>query len=468
MGAEVTDHPHLSHVLGLRCVVCGAEYVVGQVEYVCPKHGHDGILDVVYDYPRIARCLSVDVLRDDPTFSMWRYLPLLPLDPILTRKLVRGNVLEQVGWTPLYPAPRLAADLALHHLWIKDDGREPTASFKDRASAIAISRARELGCEVVTTASTGNAAAALAGLSAAVAQANVIFLPRSAPQAKIAQLLVFGAMVLLVDGTYDQAFDLCLQVAPEYGWYNRNTGYNPYMSEGKKTVAYEICEQLTTFLGAPGDAPLQAPDCVFVPVGDGCIIGGVHKGFRDLLALGWIAHVPRLMGVQATGSAALAGAWECGKSRAWTRPEEIVRLALEMQPIDVHTVADSIGAGMPRDRIKALRAVFETEGAFIRVDDSEILAAIPDLARGCGVFAEPAAAAAYAGLIKAVGQGMIEPDDRVVVLATGSGLKDVAAAIESVGQPPVVLPDLSHVRDAIHRLMGRVPGGTGRSPRRDS
>jgi threonine synthase len=332
--------------------------------------------------------------------------------------------LASVGWTPLYPAPRLAVQLGLKHLWVKDDGRQPTASFKDRASAIAVAKTRERGYEVVTTASTGNAAAALSGLCAAVSQPNVIFVPRTAPQAKVAQLLAYGSTVLLVEGTYDQAFELCLEAARAFGWYNRNTAYNPYMSEGKKTAAYEVCEQ----------QGWQAPDAILIPVGDGCIIGGIHKGLRDLAALGWIDHVPRLIGVQAAGSSPLVEAWEHGLE-GW-----------DMEPVEAHSVADSIVAGLPRDRIKALRAARETDGAFIRVDDEEILAAIPALARGCGVFAEPAAAAAYAGLVTAVEEGLVSADERIVVLSTGSGLKDVASAMKAVGQPFVISPDLTDVQ----------------------
>jgi threonine synthase len=361
---------------------------------------------------------------------MWRYLPLLPVRAAPARRLAQPTVLAGVGWTPLLAAPRLAAALGLKHLWVKDDGRQPTASCKDRASAIALIKARELGCETVTTASTGNAAAALAGLCAAVSQPNVIFVPRTAPPSKVAQLLVFGADVLLVDGGYDDAFDLCLKAAAEFDWYNRSTGFNPYMSEGKKTAAFEICEQLRW----------QAPDRIFVPVGDGCIIGGVHKGLRDLLELGWIERLPRLMGVQAAGSAALADAWERGIG------------AGDMKPIEPLTIADSISTGMPHDRIKALRAVRESGGAFVRVSDAEILAAIPALARGCGVFAEPAGAAAYAGLVKAVEAGLVDENERVVVLATGSGLKDVSAAIRAVPPAAVVSPDLEDVRRAMKQL----------------
>ncbi len=430
----------MDHILGLKCTICGAEYAVDQAEYVCPNHGDDGILDVVYDYDLVKQRITPAQLAADPTRSIWRYLPLLPVDAETTQQLVQGTMLASVGWTPLYPAPRLAADLGIKHLWVKDDGRQPTASFKDRASAIAVAKTRELGYEMVTTASTGNAAAALSGLCAAVAQPNVIFVPKTAPQAKIAQLLAYGSTVMLVDGTYDDAFELCLQAAPEFNWYNRNTGYNPYMSEGKKTVVYEICEQLGILNSELRIRSLRAPDVVLVSVGDGCIIGGVHKGFKDLLALGWIERMPRIIGVQAAGSSPLVDAWEHGLE-GW-----------EMEPVDAHSVADSIVAGLPRDRIKALRAVRETGGAYVRVSDDEILAAIPTLAQGCGVFAEPAAAAAYAGLVNAVDEGLVglrDPDERVVVLSTGSGLKDVASAMKAVGEPFVVSPDLADVRRAI-------------------
>ncbi|MFL7792681.1 MAG: threonine synthase [Anaerolineae bacterium] len=417
----------MEYVLGLKCTICGAEYGINEVDYVCPKHKSDGILDVIYDYYRIGANFTPDQLSGQPA-NIWRYLPLLPVDPKVARRLSEGTVLGSVGWTPLYTAPRLAAQLGLRHLWVKDDSRQPTASFKDRASAVAVVKARERGAEVVTTASTGNAAAALSGLCAAVGQRNVIFVPRTAPEAKVAQLLAYGSTVLLVDGTYDQAFDLCLEAAQAFGWYNRNTAYNPYMSEGKKTAAYEVCEQL-------GWRP---PDVITVPVGDGCIIGGIHKGLCDLLALGWIDSMPRIIGVQAAGSSPLVDAWERGL-QGW-----------EMEPVEAHSVADSIVAGLPRDRIKALRAVRETGGAFIRVEDAEILSAIPALAQGCGVFAEPAAAAAYAGLVEAVARGLVSVDDRVVVLSTGSGLKDVASAMKAVGQQPAVVePTLKAVRQVL-------------------
>jgi threonine synthase len=418
----------MEQVLSLKCLVCGQEYGVDDVNYVCPDHGNEGILDVQYDYDLIGRRISQGDLLHSTNYTIWRYKMLLPVEaealvPPLT-----------VGWTPLYRTTRLAADLGLKHLWVKDDGRLPTASFKDRASAVAIVKAREQAAEVIAVASTGNAAAALSGLCASVKQPNVIFVPANAPQAKIAQLLVFGSTVLLVDGTYDDAFDLSMQAVDTYGWYNRNTGYNPYMTEGKKTVSFEICEQLGW----------RAPDRIFVSVGDGCIIGGVHKGLKDLQALGWINQMPKLMGVQAAGSAYMV--------QAWQNDEDI----LTKPPIQANTVADSISAGLPRDRIKAMAAVKESGGAFISVTDDEILTAIPGLARGCGVFAEPAGAAAHAGLIKAIDQRLVSSDERIVVINTGNGLKDVAGAMNGttlVGTTPhLVAPDLDDLKRVIASL----------------
>ena len=296
---------------------------------------------------------------------------------------------------------------------------------------MAIVKAGEAGAEVVTTASTGNAAAALSGLSASVGQKNVIFVPESAPQAKIAQLLAYGSTVALVQGNYGDAFDLCMKASAEYGWYNRNTGFNPYMTEGKKTAGLEILEQLEW----------EVPDAVFVSVGDGSIIGGIHKAMKDALGLGWIDRSPRIFGIQAAGSDYLVQAFE--------NDEDV----LTKPPIAADTVADSISADLPRDRIKAMAAVRDTDGAYLRVSDDEILAAVPLLARGSGVFAEPAGAAAYAGLKAAVQRGFVGASDRVVVLSTGSGLKDVASAMKAVTaagtEPMVIAPTLEALKDAL-------------------
>ncbi len=413
------------HVVHLACVVCGTTYRPDEVGYVCPDHGNEGILDVRYDYERIGARLSPDRLRASADPTMWRYRPLLPVAagdevPPLT-----------VGGTPTYDAPRLASALGLGRVWVKDEGRQPTASLKDRASAMAVVKARSVGARVVTTASTGNAAAALSGLSASVGLRNVIFVPASAPEAKIAQLLAYGSVVVLVDGTYGDAFELCMEAAAHYGWYNRNTGYNPYMTEGKKTAMLEILEQLGW----------EPPDAVLVSVGDGSIIGGLHKGLKDALALGWIERTPRILGVQAAGSDYLVQAYENGED-VLTKP-----------PIVADTVADSISADLPRDRIKAMAAVTETGGAYLRVTDDEILAAIPALARGSGVFAEPAGAAAHAGLVAAVDRGLVTAGERVVVLSTGSGLKDVAAAMRAVaagGTEPIrIAPSLDALTNAL-------------------
>jgi threonine synthase len=415
----------MDHIVALECMVCGKRYGVDDVDYVCADHGADGILDVVYDYDRIRDGFPRDHLAADFDRTMWRYRPLMPIEAHAPVPRL------SVGWTPMWQVSEAGDPYGLHDLWIKDEGRNPTASLKDRASAMAIVKAREAGAAAVTTASTGNAAAALAGLAAAEGMPAVIFVPKTAPEAKIAQLLAYGAKVFLVDGTYDQAFDLCIEAADRFGWYNRNTGFNPYMSEGKKTAAYEIAEQLNW----------QAPDAVIVSVGDGCIIGGVFKGFRDLLALGWIDKMPRLIGVQAAGANFLADAWERGED-VLTKP-----------PMEAASVADSIVAGLPRDRLKAMRAVKFTEGGFVEVSDDEILAAIPRLARTTGVFAEPAAAAAYAGLVGAAAEDLIQRKDRVVILSTGSGLKDVRGAMQGVSaagiEGTLIPPSLDAVAAAI-------------------
>jgi len=411
-----------TYVIGLRCVLCGAEYAPTEVEYVCPRHGDEGILDVLYDYNAIKRDFTRKKLANDPDSSMWRYAPLLP---IRNQVPIASSPLASVGGTPLYRADQLAGELGLRELYLKDDGRNPTASFKDRASAVAVLKALEGGRDVVTTASSGNAAAALAGMAAAVGLKTVIFVPETAPQAKVAQLLIFGATVLLVKGSYDQAFDLCLAASREFGWYCRNTAYNPYMSEGKKTASLEIVEQLGW----------RAPDAIFVAVGDGCIIGGLWKGLRDLEALGWLERMPRLFGVQAAGAAALAAAWQRGDE--------------DIRPVVPQTLADSISVGRPRDGIKALRAVRGTGGAFITVTDEEILDAMRVLARRAAVFAEPAGATGYAGLVKAARQGLVGSGDRVVVVVTGNGLKDVRSAMQAAGEARRIEPNLTAVRAAL-------------------
>jgi threonine synthase len=299
-------------------------------------------------------------------------------------------------------------------LWVKDESRNPTASFKDRASAIVLARGREIGAEVIVTASTGNAGAALAGMAAAIGHKAVIFAPRTAPPAKIAQLLIFGAKVYLVDGTYDDAFDLTIQASDEFGWYCRNTGYNPFTAEGKKTAALEIWEWMENL--QPG---LLKPLSVFVSVGDGNIISGLHKGFKDLMQLGWMERIPRIFGVQAEGSAAIAQAYYAGTEK--------------ITPVTAKTIADSISVDLPRDGVRAVRAARESGGGYIIVGDEAILSAIAELGR-IGIFAEPAGATAYAGLIKAIQSDLIKPDEPVLVINTGGGLRICAAMRASSNQ----------------------------------
>jgi threonine synthase len=393
---------------GLRCVLCEKLTSIEDDRYLCPACG--GNLLVEYDLAAVRRLLTREALAANPDRTIWRYAPLLPLDGRLEG--------PPVGWTPLFGAPRLAAEVKVRELLIKDDGKNPSASFKDRASSVALQRAREVGRDFVTGASTGNAASATAVLAAAVGVKTRIFVPKSAPRAKIAQLLTFGAEVLAVDGTYDQAFDLCLEATRRFGWYNRNTGFNPYTREGKKTVSFEICEQLGW----------QVPDLVVVPVGDGNIISGVWKGFVELQRIGLTDRTPRLLAAQAEGSnAIIAAAAGDGKIR----------------PVSGDTVADSISVSLPRDGDAAVRAIRESKGFGVAVPDSAILAAIGELARGAGVFAEPAASTSYAALKAAAKQGLLDPSWRVVCMVTGNGLKDIASAMKTVGEPRVIEPDPS-------------------------
>jgi threonine synthase len=380
---------------------------------------------VVLDYTEILKKYCLEDIFQSGEQSLWKYLPILPVnDP--------GGMntpMHAAGYTPTYLVQSLADQLGMRSLWVKDESRNPTASFKDRASAVVIARAREIGSEVVVTASTGNAGAALAGMAAAIGQRAVIFAPCTAPPAKIAQLLIYGATVYLVDGTYDEAFDLTINASNEFGWYCRNTGYNPFTAEGKKTAAFEIWEWMnharvaTTTLN------------VFVPVGDGNIISGIHKGFKDLVRLGWLEKSPRIFGVQAEGSAAIANTFAEGS-------EKIV-------PVKADTIADSISVDLPRDGVRAVRAARETGGGYMLVNDDEIISAISDLGK-VGIFAEPAGATSYAGLVKAIHDGKINPEEQVLVINTGSGLKDVKAAMKAVKEPLIIEPSLQALKKVVH------------------
>ena len=388
------------HILHLQCVICGAAYDPAKIEYTCPACGPLGVLEVQYDYARIAQRISRVTLMNDHDSTFMRYRALLPLSysqmeiPALA-----------IGGTPLYPVKRLRSHLGMRDLWLKDDSRNPSASLKDRASIIAVMQAngRTLAC-----ASTGNAASSLAVQAASVGLPCYIFVPYNAPRAKIVQLLMCGATVFAVQGSYDDAFDLCIEACNSFGWYNRNTGYNPYLVEGKKTVGLEIAEQMHW----------QVPESVLVPTGDGCIISGVYRGFEDFYRLGMIDRIPRMIAVQAEGSPAIVRALE---------GDGIVR------PYPAQTVADGISVSLPRNGTMAIKVIRESGGFGITVSDEEILAAEKELARLTGVFAEPSGAAGYAGLVRLLKEGRIEEDERTVLLVTGSGLKSIDAVVGSAG-----------------------------------
>ncbi len=382
-------------ITGLQCYQCKWMVPAEPFSYTCPNCGKN--LDFIYDYDRIANTLMPVSLNKDHDASLWRYLPLLPVKAAPENKTLR------VGGTPLVNMPRLATTFGIGRLQIKDDTRNPSGSLKDRASEIAIQHAREQGQDTIVAASTGNAGSSLAALTAYHGMKSIIFAPAAAPVAKLTQILQHGAQLVPINGNYDTAFDLAFAFAKNHGNYCRNTGINPILVEGKKTVAYEIAEQ----------NDWKIPDHIFIPVGDGCIISGVYKGFFDLLALKWIDFIPALHAVQAEGSAAIVSSLTRGG---------------EIQSVSANTIADSISVDQPRDGDKARRAIIESGGQGFKVSDTEILKAQKSLSESTGIFAEPAAAAAYAGFLQAIDKRAIKPDDHVVILITGSGLKDTANA----------------------------------------
>ena len=387
--------------------------------------GPDGILDARYDYDAAKPMLTLDALAGRSR-DMWRYLELLPVPEGVRRPDV------QVGWTAIHEAPRLAAAVGVRRLFLKDEGRNPTSSFKDRASAVGVAKALEFGYQAIACASTGNAASSLSGMAASVGLPAFIFVPERAPEPKLAQLLMFGATVFRVRGTYEQAFELCRVACERFHWYNRNSGTNPYLVEGKKTAGLEIAEQFSR--GAMLDGAL--PDWVAVSVGDGCTIGGITKGLHEFKRLGLARVMPRMLGVQAAGASPIVRAFE-------TKADVI--------PSGASTLADSIAVGTPRNWRRALAWVRASRGAMIAVPDDGILDAMRETARLGAVFAEPAAAAAVAGLRTAVAAGLVPASATALAVITGNGLKDIRAAMTAVGQPYDVNPALEAVADIVER-----------------
>ena len=398
----------MQYVAGLQCVFCGRKYRAETAD-TCPRCGPGGILDVLFDYPSIAHTLTRRTLARRCELSHWRYRELLPV------RADSALPALSVGWTPLTPAPRLGRHIGIPALLLKDDGRNATGSMKDRASAVGAVKAKERRRKVIACASTGNAASSCAGMAASLGLRSVIFVPERAPEPKVTQLLIFGATVLRVHGSYEDAFQLSQEACRRWGWYNRNCAVNPYLVDGKKTVGLEIGEQLEW----------QPPDWVAVSVGDGCTVAGVWKAFREMKTIGLTTRTPRILGVQAEGAAPVTAAF---------------RNKQPLQPVDPHTIADSIAVGVPRNWKKAVLAVEEADGAMINVSDDEILDAMRYTGRLTGVFAEPAAAAAVAGLRRAAAEGLISRKASAVAIITGNGLKDVQSAREAAGQPFDIAP----------------------------
>jgi len=404
----------MEHVKYYQCTLCNKVYDKKRYIFTCPSCGEHGILDVIYDYASLRHILTESYFRANLDFSIWRYLPILSVLDRHTDETLR------VGWTPLYDSKHLREQIHLRHLYIKDEGLNPTGSLKDRASVIAVLKALEARKHIVSCSSTGNAASSLAGNAAKMGLKSVIFVPKRAPIGKLTQLQVYGSTLITVDGDYKDAFSLSKKAISHFGWYNRNAAINPHLVEGKKTVAFEIAEQLH----------FRVPDWVVVSVGDGCTIAGVYKGFYDFHQIGLIHKIPKLLGVQAEGCSPFVDAVD---------EERLIRESAE------NTIADSIAVGIPRNPIKALRAVSESLGAWVKVSDQAIMDAMFLMGKAEGIFAEPAASASLAGVIEAKRQGIIKEKDSVVVISTGNGLKDVKNATDHGEKPVLMKPDLSEL-----------------------
>ena len=405
---------------GYRCIACTETLTANFAGFVCPVCG--GNLDITYDYAAIREEI-------EQNFDFAALLPVSRLDAPFPLR---------IGGTQLLKAPRLGEIAGLQNVYLKDETSNPSASTKDRASAVALRRAIDIGAEVVAVASTGNAGSSMACLAAATGQRAIVFVPESAPVAKLTQALSFGATVLAVRGNYDDAFDLCLAACDEFGWFNRSTGHNPFTREGKKTCVYEIWEDLGR----------QVPDRVVVPTGDGNLLSGMWKGWCDLKAIGLIDRLPKIDCVQSENSAAICNAVQQLRTQGDAEPDWST---LVIDEVRATTVADSISVDQPRDGLAAVKAIIQSGGEAITVPDEDILAAIPEIAQSTGVFAEPAAAAPWAAVRQMVRQDMIDEDEVVVCLISGSGLKDIANVATVVGQPLTVDATIESASDALAR-----------------
>ncbi|MFZ5518735.1 MAG: threonine synthase [Candidatus Zhuqueibacterota bacterium] len=395
-----------------RCFNCSAVFSAASIEanftYLCPICGKaernrplEGVLWIEHDYDRFSRIISrSDFLKNSPG-EIWRYPALWPLDfSRLTGASSSGehsfDLFHRLR-LPSHPVSTVSAPGGLVRIF--DDTRNPTLSFKDRASILVCLKAQQLGFAEIAAASTGNAASSLAGICARLGLRAHLFVPASIPPAKRIQIQAYGASIYVVAGSYDEAFDLSLEISRERNWFNRNTAYNPLTIEGKKSGAFDI------FLANQG----ELPDAIFVPVGDGVIIAGLFKGFWELQRLGWIEKIPRLIAVQAEGSDAVVQFFRTGQF--------VFREAF--------SIADSICAGAPRNLYMAAYAVKQSQGDAMSVSDDEIAAAQKCVANDWGILVEPAAAASFAGYLKYLSHRDIR-GEKMMVMFTGHGLKDMA------------------------------------------
>jgi threonine synthase len=410
---------------GYRCVACAETQAPEFDGFVCPACGNN--LDIDYDYEAVVD--AIERSGRDQARYLFTYAPFLPVHTPRRRFPLR------IGATPLYPAKRLGESYGLRNLLLKDDTLNPSASSKDRASAIVARRAIDIGADVVSVASTGNAGSSLACIAAATGLRSIIFVPEKAPPAKLTQALSFGATVLAVRGSYDDAFDLCLAASEEFGWLNRSTGYNPFTREGKKVCAYEIWEALDG----------RVPDRIVVPTGDGNLLSGMWKGWRDLKAVGLIDRMPRIDAAQSENSDAISRTVRSLRASGVDQPawSDVV-----IEPVEATTIADSISVNAPRDGLAAVRAIIESGGDAVTVTDDEILAAIPEMSELSGVFPEPAAAASWAAVKRLVDRNAIAADEFVVCLVSGSGLKDIDNARSAAPAPLVIDATLDAVRES--------------------
>ncbi len=407
---ETMRRQGLPFVEGLRCRECARSYPA-EALHVC--EWCFGPLEVVYDYEAIAASVSRERIAAGPK-SIWRYADLLPAGP-------EGAVDLGAGFTPLLRADHLAAELGLSELWLKNDTVNPTGSFKDRVVSVALTRARELGFKVAACASIGNLANAVAAHAARAGMRSVVFIPADLELPKVVTTAVFGGTLVALEGNYDDVNRLCAELASEYPtWAFVNVNVRSYYAEGSKTLAFEVAEQLGW----------RAPDHVVIPVASGSQLTKVAKGFRELSKVGLIDGEPRvrISGAQADGCAPVAQAFEAGASF--------------VGPVKPSGIAKSLAIGNPADGAYALEEVRKSGGAVASVSDAEVIEGIRLLARTEGIFAETAGGVTIGVLAKLAASGVVKPNEKVVALITGNGLKTVDAVASQCQPTATIEPTL--------------------------